>query len=474
MLLGLFFLPICCATSTPLIQNDAESLYPGIEKLAQQLVCSAELTESGRITVADFVGPDHRVTGLGEHIADKLSIRLFQSGRFEQILERKRLKQILIDHKQEISGYFDQSTVQQYGQLIGVDSMVIGKIEDLGPKVDITARIVHVGTGAIMGMTDIQMLKDPAIDKLITRTRTASLTVSIKPPVAGTVTAAGRKSRLQNGTATFLHLPYGPCQVFVSAPGYTAAAQSLDIKSRYETVYLNLEARKFDVSFQIVPPDAALSVDGKPINVNEQGFAKVSGLSARKYCYAVSSEGFKNHMDRFNPAQNQLVMIELTPNDEFYALKSDFFKEVQQTENHFNIELWANKSDFRIGENITFYFRSKRDCYLNLVDINSRGELTLLFPNRFHTDNFIRAGRTYRIPDANYGFELEIQPPAGTDRIYAIAGNSPIDIFNSNFDQSAFTGITRGQTRSIEARGIVVKLKNTHLNSAAQCVIHIR
>jgi F0F1-type ATP synthase membrane subunit a len=65
------------------------------------------------------------------------------------------------------------------------------------------------------------------------------------------------------------------------------------------------------------------------------------------------------------------------------------------------------------------------------VDINSRGEITLLFPNQYHSEHHIQANTTYRIPDDSYGFSFQVQPPFGRDRIYAIASDGPIDIFNT-------------------------------------------
>lgn len=470
-----FLLLLCsgCATSPEIIKG-ASSLHPGIDKLAQQLVASADKAKTGRIAVADFIGPDWKVTGLGDHVADKLSVQLFQCGEFDEILERKRLKQMLVEQKTEISGYFDQSTVQQYGHLIGVNSMVIGSIEDLGSVVDITARIIHVGTGEILAMADVRIIKDTYVENLISRARIATLTVSVNPPVFGVVTAMGKEISLQQGTAILTDLPYGPCQVTVSVPGYDPANQTINISHPYESLNLNLESRKFDMRFQIVPPDGDLIVDGEKIEVNAHGFASLPALSARQYSYSAHAEGYENFIGRFNPADEQLVMLELIPKDAFYGLKSEFAKKTQQIEKKFNIRLWSDRTDYKIGDKIVFYFQAERDCYLNLVVINSRGDLTLLFPNRFHRNNFIRAGKTYRIPEDGYGFEFEIQPPIGTDRIYAIADNSPIDIFNNDFEHSAFTAVTRGQTSDTKVRGIGVKLKNTRLNSVAEFVIHIR
>ena len=45
----------------------------------------------------------------------------------------------------------------------------------------------------------------------------------------------------------------------------------------------------------------------------------------------------------------------------------------------------------------------------------------MLFPNRYHSDSLIRAGREYVIPDEMMGFEIEIGPPYGTDILIAVA-----------------------------------------------------
>lgn len=465
----------CVSVQPGNVDNGASGLYPGIDKVSEELIQSAGGKTVGKITVADFIGPNEQVTHLGRHISDKLSVRLFSSGRFSNFLERKQLKQILMAHKQEFSGYFDQQTVHKFGQMTGVDSMVIGKLEDLGDAVDLTAKVVHTKTGQILGMADVCIQKDEIVERLLRQRKTSSLTVSVRPAVSGTVIVGNKKKNLSNGSATLAGLPFGPCRVHVniSTPGYEAVTRSVSLQSRSETLEISLESRKYEVSFQIVPHGAALSVDGKKVEVS-RGFARIADLTAKQYCYSVSSEGFESETGQFNPAQNEVVMVDL-PKDPFYGLKSQFHKKVQKTEhniqtseNSFNIKIWTNHTHYQIGEMITFYFQSERDCYLNLVDINSRGELTLLFPNRFHRDNFIRAGRTYQIPDESYGFEFEAEPPVGMDRIYAIAGSKPLNIFDNKFDQSAFTTVTRGKKRGVKARGVGVKLKNAVLNSAAE------
>jgi hypothetical protein len=68
----------------------------------------------------------------------------------------------------------------------------------------------------------------------------------------------------------------------------------------------------------------------------------------------------------------------------------------QQT---FQMQLRVDKSVYRIGENIVITVQASRDCYLSLWDTSTQGEVTRIFPNRFASDNFLRGGTAYRIPD---------------------------------------------------------------------------
>jgi len=54
------------------------------------------------------------------------------------------------------------------------------------------------------------------------------------------------------------------------------------------------------------------------------------------------------------------------------------------------------------------------------------GEVTVIYPNVFQQDNFCSPGKVYQVPPENGDFTLEVTPPAGIDRLKAIASPSPI------------------------------------------------
>lgn len=77
----------------------------------------------------------------------------------------------------------------------------------------------------------------------------------------------------------------------------------------------------------------------------------------------------------------------------------------------------------RLGSPVTIECRSNRSGYLVLLDINAKGELLQIFPNRYSTptaNNFIAANSTVVIPGPDWGFNFEAQLPLGKNKLIAI------------------------------------------------------
>lgn len=51
---------------------------------------------------------------------------------------------------------------------------------------------------------------------------------------------------------------------------------------------------------------------------------------------------------------------------------------LQQERPSFNIDIWTDKKRYRVGEEIRFYFRANRDCYLTLIDYETNGTVKVL------------------------------------------------------------------------------------------------
>ena len=125
-------------------------------------------------------------------------------------------------------------------------------------------------------------------------------------------------------------------------------------------------------------------------------------------------------------------------------------KDISNPASDFTVELWTapapiegardiavaskkKKAGYRTGQKIVVGFRASRDCYLTLLNIGTSGKLTVLFPNSLHPDNSIKAGRDYRIPEADDDFEYELQGPTGVEKLTAVATLKKVPLLESNF-----------------------------------------
>ncbi len=90
-----------------------------------------------------------------------------------------------------------------------------------------------------------------------------------------------------------------------------------------------------------------------------------------------------------------------------------------------DIKVWTDKGDknptYYVDERIYISFTVQKDSYVTLYDVDSTGNVNVLFPNPYHQDNLVRKGRVYTIPTNNYGYDLIIQGPTGDEVIYGIA-----------------------------------------------------
>lgn len=113
------------------------------------------------------------------------------------------------------------------------------------------------------------------------------------------------------------------------------------------------------------------------------------------------------------------------------------------------LALSINKSEFKIGETLKIDFTVNEPMYVRMVVINSKGEVSTLFPNAYQSDNYCLPGKKYSIPPApSADFSLDIDEPAGTDKLRAIASKTPIPAdhlhftADGSFDESKMTAYT--------------------------------
>jgi len=199
----------------------------GIDKLARDVTKSLASERRPKIAVVDLLGPNDNHTQLGSFISEKLITKLFLSGRFEKVLERKLLRDILVQQKIEMEGYFDQDTVQSVVGKIGIDAIVMGFITDYGSRVDVNVRLIDTN-GEILSVAEAQIDKDRAVNSMLQNVKKATLTVAVNPSdVKASVTVGEKVVKCIDGIAVFRNVPQGNRSIIITARGYEMVQESV-------------------------------------------------------------------------------------------------------------------------------------------------------------------------------------------------------------------------------------------------------
>jgi hypothetical protein len=133
--------------------------------------------------------------------------------------------------------------------------------------------------------------------------------------------------------------------------------------------------------------------------------------------------------------------------------------------------------DFHVGEKINIFFKSEKDCYLNLWNFGTSGKLTVLFPNALFTDNFIKGNRIYSIPGEDYPFDYILSGPPGIERVKAIAANHKFNLIDLTSTKEEIFTTSKSAVRdiSIAAKQIETKVETKEWKewSEALCEISV-
>ena len=94
------------------------------------------------------------------------------------------------------------------------------------------------------------------------------------------------------------------------------------------------------------------------------------------------------------------------------------------------VKVWLNKPEgavYQVGESLNIYFKANKSCYVLIYNIRTDGKITLLFPNKYDSNNYIAPNVTYKLPISNL-YSFKVAPPEGKEFIQIIASTSFIPI----------------------------------------------
>jgi outer membrane protein OmpA-like peptidoglycan-associated protein len=125
-----------------------------------------------------------------------------------------------------------------------------------------------------------------------------------------------------------------------------------------------------------------------------------------------------------------------------------------------NIETtaWFDKqcgAPYTQGEKIIINFRTNTDAYVTVYDIDTRGQVSVLFPNRILSDNVVKGNQVYSMPNSSYSYDLIVEGPEGIEYVDVVASTDPYYHWNYNQGEPRWLqewGLKGQQQRSISSQ----------------------
>lgn len=88
-------------------------------------------------------------------------------------------------------------------------------------------------------------------------------------------------------------------------------------------------------------------------------------------------------------------------------------------------DVWLDRPDglYIPGDKLKVYLRVTKDAYVTVLNVNARGETTVLFPNQYAPTNRVAANTVLTLPSST--FDLVVSEPFGGNLVKVIASSSP-------------------------------------------------
>ena len=120
----------------------------------------------------------------------------------------------------------------------------------------------------------------------------------------------------------------------------------------------------------------------------------------------------------------------------------------------FMVAMRTPRQEIPIGELISFSVTSSKKGYLNLVEVEPSGDLNVIFPNGYTSENQIAANQELNIPRDIGGFKFRARKPAGDSKIVAMVTPKPLNLYTEKSlgeSLGKFKSIHGGQLEAIKS-----------------------
>lgn len=106
------------------------------------------------------------------------------------------------------------------------------------------------------------------------------------------------------------------------------------------------------------------------------------------------------------------------------------------------IKLLTDKVSYKAGDLLRLTVSASADCYMTVINIDSKGRGTVIYPSDFESSNLVLAGREVTVPADGAPYRFRMKQP-GSERFIAICNtaNSAVDGIRHDFERQRFTDL---------------------------------
>jgi len=160
---------ILILTASPVAADSlGQAVDTVVSELTAELFMEIPRDEDYKIAVADFLNQGNQKTQLSNFISENITIALInESGQNIKVLERQRLNSVLEEQDRMTSGVLKQETSEKIGELLGADSIIIGKYYNIKKEIHLIAKLVSIETGYIHSAIKLVLEKDEIIHSML-------------------------------------------------------------------------------------------------------------------------------------------------------------------------------------------------------------------------------------------------------------------------------------------------------------------
>ena len=101
--------------------------------------------------------------------------------------------------------------------------------------------------------------------------------------------------------------------------------------------------------------------------------------------------------------------------------------------NPLGVVAWVDHADntYAHGEQVRLFVQTNKDAYVTVLNVGPDGSTTVLFPNRYQTDNRVRSNTVTEVPDRTSGARIAVSGTTGAELIKVIASSRPAPLFEA-------------------------------------------